>query len=97
MLEGLYGTLCEALRLTVQALRDNDQRAAEEVLMLKDKIRDQANDLLARKAARLTAEDPEYLVLVRLQMAFVDQMRRIYTLAKRIAKDVLPEPLAGRD
>jgi phosphate:Na+ symporter len=97
MLEGLYGTVCEALRFTVQALRDNDQRAAEEVLMLKDKIRDQASDLLARKAARLTAEDPEYLVLVRLQMAFVDQMRRIYTLTKRIAKDVLPGPLVGRD
>ena len=42
-------------------------------------------------------EDPEYLVLVRLQMAFVDQMRRIYTLLKRIAKDIVPAALAGRD
>ena len=50
--------------------------------------------LLARKSERLTADDPEYLTLVRLQMAFVDHMRRIYTLAKRIAKDILPAALA---
>ncbi len=42
-------------------------------------------------------EDPDYVNLVRLQMAFVDQMRRIYTLAKRIAKVALPPALAERD
>jgi hypothetical protein len=30
-------------------------------------------------------------------MAFIDQMRRIYTLAKRIAKVALPPALAERD
>jgi hypothetical protein len=44
--------------------------------------------LLERKATRLVADDPDYLDLVRMQMSFVDQMRRIYTLAKRIAKVV---------
>jgi hypothetical protein len=52
---------------------------------------------LARKASRLTADDPGYLELVRLEMSFVDQMRRIYTLAKRIAKVALPPVLAQRD
>jgi phosphate:Na+ symporter len=78
-------------------VRDNDQRAAGAVLMLKDTIRDQAEQLLSRKATQLVVQDPDYLNLVRLQMSFVDQMRRIYTLTKRIAKVALPPVLADRD
>ena len=94
MLEELYVTVLKSVELMVQALRDNDQRAAESVMLLKDSVRDQSERLLARKAERLTTDDPEYLTLARLQMAFVDHMRRIYTLAKRIAKGILPAALA---
>jgi len=96
MLLELYTTVVRSVELTVQAVRDNDQRAAESVLMMKDTVRDQSEQLLERKAVRLTADDPDYLNLVRLEMSFVDQMRRIYTLAKRIAKVVLPPVLAQR-
>jgi phosphate:Na+ symporter len=94
MLQELYGTVVKAVELMVRALRGNDQLAAESVLMLKESVRAQSERLLSRKAERLTAEDPDYLTLVRLQMSFVDQMRRIYTLAKRIAKDILPTAVA---
>lgn len=97
LLTGLYGTAIKAVGLTVRAVRDNDQHAAEEVLMMKNLVRDQSESLLARKAERLTADDPDYLALMRLHMSFVDQMRRIYTLTKRIAKTVLPPVLAQRD
>jgi phosphate:Na+ symporter len=82
------------VELTVQAIRDNDQHAAESVLLLKNIIRDNSESLLARKANRLATDDQDYLKLVQLQMSFVDQMRRIYTLTKRIAKVVLPPVLA---
>ena len=85
------------MELAVQAIRDNDQNAAESVLLMKDTFRDQTERLLSRKAMRLTADDPDYLELVRLQMGFVDQMRRIYTLAKRIAKVTLPAVIARQD
>ena len=94
MLNELYATVYSSLELTVQALRDNDQVAAESVLMLRASIREQSDRLLARKAERLTTDNQEYLTLVRMQMALVDHMRRIYTLAKRITKDVLPPALA---
>ncbi|MBA1444182.1 MAG: Na/Pi cotransporter family protein [Chromatiales bacterium] len=97
MLAEFYTTIVESVDLTVQAIRDDDQRAAESVLMMKEKIRDQSELLLARKASRLTADDPDYLALVRLEMSFVDQLRRIYTLAKRTAKIALPQVLAQRD
>ena len=97
LLVAVYTTVTRAVELAVQAVRDNDQRAASSVLMMKDTIRDQSEHLLTRKAMRLGAEDPDYLDLVRLEMAFVDQMRRIYTLAKRVAKVALPPTLAERD
>jgi phosphate:Na+ symporter len=92
-----YTTVSKSVEMAVQAVRDNDQRAAESVLMMKDGVRELSERLLTRKAQRLTADDQDYLELVRMEMSFVDQMRRIYTLAKRIAKVVLPPVLAQRD
>jgi phosphate:Na+ symporter len=97
LLEGLYTTVLEATELMVKAIRDNDQLAAESVLHLKGEIRDHSERLLARKAERLTADDDSYLKLARLQMSLVDQMRRIYTLTKRISKEFLPPVLAQKD
>jgi phosphate:Na+ symporter len=97
MLVDFHTTVVESVELAVRAIRDNDQLAAESVLTMKDAIREHSELLLARKAERLTAEDPDYLALVRLEMSYVDQMRRIYTLTKRIAKVVLPPVLAQRD
>jgi phosphate:Na+ symporter len=97
MLIDFHATIVKTVELAVQAIRDNDQRAAESVLMMKGGIREHSERLLAWKAERLSVDDPEYIELVRIEMSFVDQMRRIYTLAKRIAKVVLPEVLAQRD
>jgi phosphate:Na+ symporter len=97
MLRQLYATIVEAVEQTVQAVSANDQRAAESVMLLKDNVRIQSENLLARKAERLTVDVDDYLELVRLEMSFVDQMRRIYTLTKRVCKDILPAVLAERD
>ena len=97
LLTGLYSTVVEALELTVKAITHDDQCAAGAALMLKDAVRDQSERLLARKAAGLTAEDADYLKLIRLQMSFVDQMRRIYTLTKRISKAFVPSVIARGD
>lgn len=90
----VYDSVLKSVELTVQAIRDNDQHAAETVLLMKNIIRDNSESLLTRKANRLATDDQDYLKLVQLQMSFVDQMRRIYTLTKRIAKVVLPPVLA---
>ena len=92
-----HTTISKSVEMAVQAVRDNDQRAAESVLIMKDDIRELSERLLSRKAQRLATQDQDYLELVRMEMSFVNQMRRIYTLAKRIAKVVLPPVLAQRD
>ena len=93
----LYSTVVKSVEFAVLAIHDNDQRAAESVLMLKDSIRQQSEFLLERKVERLTADDADYMGLVRLHSSFIDQMRRIYTQTKRIAKVVLPPVLAQRE
>jgi phosphate:Na+ symporter len=97
MLGELHMSVLKSVELAVKAVRDNDQQAASSVLMMKDTLREQSEQLFARKATRLTGDDADYLNLVRLEMGFVEQMRRIYTLAKRIAKVALPPVLAQRD
>ena len=55
--------MLKAVELTVTAIRDDNQKAAESVLMLKDEVRRQSEALLARKAtsARLWRELPSSL------------------------------------
>ena len=93
----LYATVLDSVECAIQAIRDNDQNAAESVMLLKDQVQVQSDRLLARKAERLSDVDEDYIELVRVEMSFVDQMRRIYTLAKRIAKVVLPPVIAQQD
>ncbi|NOQ70090.1 MAG: Na/Pi cotransporter family protein, partial [Gammaproteobacteria bacterium] len=77
LLLAFYTTVSKSVEMTVQAIRDNDQRAAESVLMMKDDVRELSERLLSRKAQRLTTEDQGYLELVRMEMSFVNQLRRI--------------------
>ena len=44
---------------------------------------------MSQVAAGLDASDPNSLITVRLQTTFVDGLRQISTLAKRIVKTVL--------
>jgi len=97
MLEGLNETVCQAVALAVQAVRDNDQQAAQDALNLKARIREQAEQVLAVESAGLRPDRPDYVRIVRLQSSFVDRMRNIYTLARRMARGVLPPVLAARD
>ncbi len=97
LLTELYRAVAESVRQAAEAIRNSDQQVAEEVTLCKEHIRELSTRVLERKALRLVREDEDHVARVRWEMAFVDQMRRIYTLAKRIAKQVLPPDLAEKD
>ncbi len=94
MVEGLWQGVRKALELSVRAVGQNDQRAAQDVVLMKDEIRALADGLFARHAGRLRADDPAYLERVRLLMTFIEQLRHMYTLIKRIARTNLPAEVA---
>jgi phosphate:Na+ symporter len=91
MLRGLYDTVQEAMALTVQAVRDANVEAAERVLAMRETVALQSGALLERQAGRLRPDDPDYLLLARLQMSIVDKLERIYDLAARAAHGMLPK------
>lgn len=62
---------------------------------MKDEIRDLSDRFFTRHAGRLRADDPKYLERVRMLMTFIEQLRHMYTLAKRISKTQVPTTIAG--
>lgn len=89
LLRGTYDAVVKAVSLTVQAVRDSDQAAAEEVMQMKNEIKQFSDELLARRSERLGRKDSQYLAAARLDMSLIDKMLRIYSLTKRIAREVL--------
>jgi len=97
MVQGLFETVRRGVELVVKAVGQSDQRAAQDVLLLKGDIRDFADRLFEHHAGRLHSDDPRYLQRVRLMMTFIEQLRHMYTLTKRIAKTQLPLEVARQE
>ncbi len=97
MFDELQAIVSKALADAIQAVRDNDEEAAQRVMAAKSEVRRISDGFLEFKAQRLASESPDYLLRLRLEMTAADQIRRVYTLAKRIAKTALPEELADKE
>ena len=78
----------------VVAIKHDDENAAAEVITLKEQISHAVDNILKNQASRITVQTSKDLLLVRLELETVDQLRRIYTLSKRVAKEFIPEELA---
>ncbi len=84
-----------AVGTLIRAIRENDENAAAEVIALKDEIRHLSDLALQRQSERIAIREPRHLELVQLEMGMLEHLRRIYTLAKRIARDFVPAEIAG--
>ena len=63
---------------------------------MKDEIRHLADAALQRQTERIAVREPQHLALIQLEMEILEHLRRIYTLAKRIAKDFVPAEVAEK-
>jgi phosphate:Na+ symporter len=84
-----------AVGTLIRAIRENDENAAAEVIALKDEIRHIADAALQRQTERIAVREPQQLALIQLEMEIMEHLRRIYTLAKRVAKEFVPAEVAG--
>jgi phosphate:Na+ symporter len=94
MLRGIYDTVFKAVSQTVQTIRDNDPAAAEAVMRMNNEIKRLSYEMLARRSQRLGREESKYIAAARIDMSLIDKLNRIYSLTKRIAREVLPKELA---
>ena len=97
MLRDIYDAVSKAVGKSVEAVKGNNQKAAQEVLALKGEVNRSISQVFERQAERLAIDDPERPTVFRREMAIVDNLKRIYTLSKRIAKLLLPEELLSSE
>jgi len=90
MMRELHAKLVEALQAAVTAVEEQDPRRAQDVLGVKDEFKRTIELALRHQATRLVPEDAARLAGFRLEMEVLDKLERIYRLARRIAKAVLP-------
>mgnify|MGYP001823847932 CR=1 FL=1 len=86
----------QAVEDTVKAVREEDETAAGAVIAIKDDIRRLADEALQLQSERIGVQETRHLDLVRMELELLDNLRRIYTLAKRVAKDFVPEEVASK-
>ena len=79
-----------ALGLAVKAVGQQDAAAANEAESMSGQVRGLAEALMYRLAAGLDAGDARSIAALRLQINFVDGLRQVFTLVKRIARTVAP-------
>jgi phosphate:Na+ symporter len=90
ILDSLYLSVIEAVEGAVKSVQEEDEKAAEAVVVMKERISRQVRETLELQARTLDDDDPGRLEVFRIEMETVDDLRRIFTMARRIAKLQLP-------
>jgi phosphate:Na+ symporter len=86
VLSECYQSVQRVLDLAVEAVRRPNAAALNEIETLSRQVRKLAEELMSQVAAGLQATDPKSLNTVRQQTKFVDGLRQISSLAKRIVR-----------
>jgi phosphate:Na+ symporter len=90
VLRKLHDIVSISTELAIDAVMEDDQRAAQEVIALKDDIGRLSESAALHETRRLVAEEPNRLAAYTLEMDLIEKLKRIYYFAKRMAKAVMP-------
>ena len=83
------------LEAATEAVDRGDRDLASEVIAAKDDINEIAERISGRLVDRLIAEDPHRTSTYRVESQLVENYKRIYYFAKRIAKMVAVADVTG--
>lgn len=97
LLIDLAKTINDAFNNLMKAIKENDEISAAKVITTKDQIRRQVDEILKNQTKRISVTTSKHLLLLRLELEFVNHLRRMYSLAKRVARDFMPEEIARAD
>lgn len=93
ILRQLFEATSRSVDLAVKAITEEDERAAQEVIAAKPEILQLVDAALKHQAARLSADAAERLAHHRIEISLIDKLKRVYSLARHIAKLSLPAPV----
>lgn len=87
----LHQKVSRALESALKAISDDNAETAREVLAAKREINRDIDKVLEHQAARLSVGGPHRIAVFSVEMQAVDDLKRIYNLAKRVARAVAPK------
>jgi phosphate:Na+ symporter len=89
LMSTVYRAVWAATNLCADAIAKDDPELARRVLEYSESVKQTIDQALEHQAARLSLDEPNRLVIFRVEMEFIDNMKRIYNQAKRVAKHQL--------
>jgi phosphate:Na+ symporter len=96
----MFGKLHEVVsttaELAIDAVMENDEQAAQEVIGMKADIGRLMDSAAMHESRRLVAEEPNRLAAYTLEIDIIEKLKRIYYFSKRMAKAVMPEEVPER-
>jgi phosphate:Na+ symporter len=95
VLSGLHRRVEWAVERAITGLVGADREAALEVVAAKDDINRLANAAESHLAGRLTAAEPNRLAAFRVETDIIENLKRIYYFAKRVAKVVIEQDVGA--
>jgi phosphate:Na+ symporter len=96
ILHELHHVVSTAVDMARDAVMENDQIAAQEVVAMKGDINRFMESAAMHQARRLVAEEPNRLAAYTLEIDIIEKLKRIYYFSKRMAKAVMPEDTQER-
>ncbi|MGB5717293.1 MAG: Na/Pi symporter, partial [Gammaproteobacteria bacterium] len=96
MLAKLHDVVSTTAELAIDAVMENDEQAAQEVIGMKADIGRLMESAAMHESRRLVAEEPNRLAAYTLEIDIIEKLKRIYYFSKRMAKAVMPEEVPER-
>ncbi|MDH5500352.1 MAG: Na/Pi cotransporter family protein [Gammaproteobacteria bacterium] len=96
MLNSLGETSATALGHAIDAITGGDENLAQDVISMKEQLRLAMDRIYQYQALHLDTVGTEEIAVVRLQIEISERLKRLYTVAKRIAREVLPAEVASK-
>jgi phosphate:Na+ symporter len=89
-LDELGETVARATAAAIDSIRDDSAVDAQRVISYKGDVNRQIEAVLQHQVAKFGLNTSDRVAVFRLEMGIVDSLKRVYTLAKRIAKLSIP-------
>ena len=93
----LYERVCASVEDAVRAVADDDETRARDVIAMKAEINRQIAEALDYQAERVAPTTPDLIAVFRMEDEFIDSLKRIYSLSKRLAKLFLPTVVSAKE
>ena len=91
VLRKLHDIVSTTAELAIDAIVENDQQAAQEIIAMKSDISRLMDSAAMHESRRLVAEAPNRLAAYTLEIDIIEKLKRIYYFAKRMAKAVVSD------